>query len=444
MMHINPASGKKRNIKETPVKEIPSIIEKAREAQKKWALSSLEQRRKTVGKLILELAKNQKRLAMAITHDMGKPLKQSAAEVHSAVKIVEFYYKNAHEFLKPEKYGKNEVSYEPVGVVAVISPWNYPLSTPLSSVVPALIAGNAVVLKQSGYSPSTGIEIEKMLNKILPKNIFNIIIGGRNSGKSLVAQDVDMVSFTGSSSTGKHIMKTSSAKLHKLLLELGGLDAAIVLDDADVKEAAKQIVHSNVRNSGQVCCAVKRVYVEKDIYDDFVKHAVEISKKIKVGDPMKNPDMGPLAAKFQLDKIKAVLKDAVKKGAKILTGGKQLKKPGYFFPSTVVIDVNHNMQLMKEEPFGPILPIYPVNNWQEAVKLANNTKYGLTGSVWTKDRKLGRKIAEMLEVGVSGINAHGGGPLGTPWGGVKHSGIGRLGCKEGIRAFTNAKVIKIH
>jgi len=376
---------------------------------------------------------------------MGKPIAHSRGEVQSTLTLIEHYCDKAAEWLAPEEMEGGVVHYEPLGVAAVISPWNFPMYVPFTAIPPALLAGNAVVFKPSEYTLRTGIEIGKLFTDLegFPEGAFKIVVGGKEHGSAVVDQDVQMVSFTGSTRVGKEIMKRSSEEVRQVLLELGGLDAAIVLKDADISKAAKKIVQNNCTNTGQVCCAVKRVFVEREVYDDFVSAAAKESEAITYGDPQTEVDMGPLVADFQRKKVEEILDDAKSKGAKVLTGGEAPEGKGYYFPSTVLADVNHDMRIMHEEPFGPLLPIFAVDSWEEAVEHANDTPFGLTGSVWSSDTAKGEMIAGKLEVGVAGVNCHGGGGVGSPFGGAKQSGIGRTETKDGMRAFTNVKLVRI-
>ncbi|MEZ4755083.1 MAG: aldehyde dehydrogenase family protein [Bdellovibrionota bacterium] len=359
---------------------------------------------------------------------------------------MKYFTENAPEWLATEKVNGENIEFSPLGVVAVISPWNYPTYVSLNCIVPALLAGNTVVYKPSEYAASTGIFLASLFQELnnFPEDALQLVVGAKEHGKELVKQDVQMVSLVGSTAAGKHVMEQCAKDLKKVLLELGGMDAAIVLSDVDIPKAAETIVKRNCDNTGQICCAIKRVYVEEEIYDKFITAAVEASKNISYGSPDQDVHMGPLVAKFQRDKIESIVADAKEKGANILTGGKAPAQKGYYYPSTVVTNVKSDMRIMTEEPFGPLLPIIPVKNWEEGVTEANNSNYGLTGSVWTKDLAKGRKIASKLDVGIAAVNAHGGGGFGLPWGGAKQSGIGRNGWKGGMREFTNIKTVHVH
>jgi acyl-CoA reductase-like NAD-dependent aldehyde dehydrogenase len=280
-------------------------------------------------------------------------------------------------------------------------------------------------------------------DKESPEGLVQLVVGGKSHGQAIVQSEVAMIALVGSTAAGKDIMKTCAADLKRVSLELGGLDSAIVLKDADIRSTAQKIVRINCTNSGQMCCSIKRVYVERQVYSKFVQEAVAESQKIRVGNPLDDVDMGPLAGPFQLQKVEAAVADAVQKGAQVLTGGRRLERRGFFFPPTIITGVTGDMELMNSEPFGPVLPIVPVDDWAEAVRLTNSTRYGLTGSIWTKDSSLARTIASQLDVGVVGLNAHGVPPLGAPWGGAMESGIGRTRSKEGLREFCNVKFVRI-
>ena len=442
---VNPATETTHSVQETALSELPEIVRKAKMAQKEWAKHSISERASIIQALGPLMNDSLEMLAQSITNDMGKPIAKARAEVEGVIRTINFYCSQAADWLASEKSDLGEVVFDPLGVVAVISPWNFPIHVPSSGIFPALLAGNAVVFKPSEYTLETGKGIAALFRELpgLPENIFQIVVGGKEHGKALVEQAVDMVHFTGSTAAGKHIMQSCAAGLKRVLLELGGMDAAIVLKDADVKRAAQKIVGFNCNNTGQVCCSIKRVYVEEEIYDEFVRAATAVSSGITFGDPNTNVDMGPLVAGFQRDKVASIVKDAKNKGAKIHTGGELPTGKGYFYPSTIITDVSKEMRLLNEEPFGPVLPIMKVSSWQEAVEEANSSMYGLTGSVWSNDLELGKKVAALLEVGTASVNKHGPGPLGTPFGGAKQSGIGRVKTKEAMRDFCNTKFIQV-
>jgi len=451
---INPATEEViEEIEVDSLEKVKEAVANARKAFPEWSNTPLDKRIQWIKKLIPLIEGKKDELALTITKEMGKPISLSNDEIQRIINIINFYADNIKDFLKEEVVYEGEdekdvIVYEPLGVVAVITPWNYPMATIFSPLIPTLLCGNSIVLKPSEQTLLVGKNIGVLFSQLqsqgFPKNVFNLILGGKETGKQLVKQDVDMVAFTGSVRAGKEIMKDSADKLHKILFELGGKDPAIVCSDADIDKAAKFIVRDACKNTGQVCCVVERVYVMDDVYDSFVQKAIEEAKKIKVGDPMqKETEMGPFVAKFQKELVVDHMEDAKGKGAKIEFGGNDVMNKGYYFEPTIVTNVNNDMKLMTEETFGPVVPIMKVSSEEEAIKLANDSPYGLTGSVWTEDLKKGDKIAKQLQVGVAGVNEHGGGKQGSAWGGAKLSGIGRIGSKEGTHQFTNVKTVRI-
>ena len=449
MQVINPATEEITEIPETPLDSIPRQLAQAKEAQQRWRALSVGERATILLPLADSLEKRKAEFAKLITEDMGKPFATSMGETRRTAGGIEYLCKMAPAWLAPETTDAGQdagyTEYAPLGVVGVIAPWNGPVWLSTVGLLSALLAGNAVIYKPSENSLRTGIALAGQFQSLsgLPEGLVQLVVGGKQHGRAVVESDVAMVSLVGSTSTGKDIMKTCAEGLKRVSLELGGLDSAIVLKDADIQSAAKKIIRINCTNSGQVCCSIKRVYVERSVYSEFLQEAVAEAQNIRVGDPLDDVDMGPLAGNFQLQKVESAVSDAVQKGARVLTGGRRLERKGFFYPPTVVTDVTDDMLLMHSETFGPVLPVAPVDNWVDAVRLTNSTRYGLTGSIWTKDVELARMIASQLDVGVVGFNSHGVPPLGAPWGGTKESGIGRSRCKEGLREFCNIKFVRI-
>lgn len=443
MRVVNPATEEAEEIQETPIEHIPDMVKKAQIAQKNWGQMPLQERVSLVKAIVQQLQEKKDQFAAVITQDMGKPRVSAEREIDTTVWHAMATCDKATEWLAPEPLENGETVFDPLGVVAVISPWNFPVFVPELQVIPALLTGNAVVFKPSEYSLRSGKLFGELFENALPQHVLQTVIGGKEHGKALVKTDVEMVAFTGSSRAGKDIMRNSADRLHTIQLELGGLGAAIVLEDVDVQNVARLLVQRNCGNSGQICDTVKRVYVQQSIADAFIQAAVEESKKITVGNPLENNYMGPLVADFQLEKVESIIADAKEKGATIHTGGERIGEKGYYYPSTIVTNTTDDMRILTEEPFGPLLPIVPIDSWEDAVKKANGTRYGLIGSVWTKDVEKGKRIARQLEVGVAGVNAHGPGPFGSPFGGAKESGIGRGNSKEGLREFTNVKYVQV-
>lgn len=448
MISINPATEKTiGELKEFTEEQIFEIVKKAR--QSSWKNLDIKEKTRIIQEIIPLIQKNKDKIATLITKETGKPIKQSRHEIDMTISRIQFYVNNVPEYLKPEilyDYEKetNIIRFDPLGIIVVISPWNAPFFLSLVNIIPALLAGNSVIVKPSEYTSFIGLEINNLFEilkeKRFPENTFFTVIGSKDIGRKLVSSDIDMVSFTGSIIGGKSVMKNSADRLHKIILELGGKDPAIVLEDVDIRSTVADIVKAAIMNTGQVCCSIERVYVLERIYDNFVKEVVSNIKQVNIGDPLnENTDMGPFTMELQLNKVIDHVKDAVNKGAKILIGGKRIKRKGYFFEPTVITNVDHSMKIMKEETFGPIIPIMKVYSIEEAVKLANDSLYGLTASVWTRDLEMGKEIAKQINAGTVSINRHGTSKAGCPWGGCKQSGIGRIYSKEGIREFTNIK-----
>ncbi len=449
MQVVNPATEEICEIPETPLAAIPRQLERAREAAERWDLMPPAARAAALLPLADVLEANREEFARLMAEDMGKPLATGRKEAMRSAGGIRYLCQMAPRWLAPEITGAGQDSgyteFAPLGVVGVITPWNGPLWLSTVSLVSALLPGNGALYKPSEHSLRTGMAFARHCTNLagLPDGLVQLVVGGKDHGRAVVASGISMAALVGSTAAGKEIMKACAAGLKRVSLELGGLDAAIVLQDADIASTAQKIVRIHCANSGQICCSIKRVYVQRPAYARFLEEAVAEAEKVRVGDPHDEVDMGPLAGAFQLEKVEAALADAVRKGAKVLTGGRRLERRGFFYPPTILTGVTPGMDLMRNEPFGPLLPVAPVNDWAEAVRLANSTRYGLTASIWTKDIALARTIASRLDVGVVGWNAHGVPPLGAPWGGAKESGIGRTRSREGLREFCNVKFVRI-
>jgi acyl-CoA reductase-like NAD-dependent aldehyde dehydrogenase len=441
----NPATVKiNKKIKVSSRKDIDNAVKRARNSLRSWIDTPLKTKIRIMKKFANLILREQKEISKLITKEMGKPLGESESTIPFISEFINYYANNVESVLKPQKVGSDIVIREPVGIVAVITPWNFPFYTSLDIIIPALLTGNTVVFKPSETTPLCGIKIVNLLITAgIPKGVVNLVIGADEQGKYLVKNDVNMVSFVGSSAAGKNIMKNSADKLHHLCLELGGKDAAIICKDVDLKKYIKAIIFKAFRNCGQVCNSIERLYVVKDIADKFIKQAIKEVKKIKVGPGLeKGTIIGPLVNKQQFNNFDNQIKNAVKKGAKVLYGGKSIK--GLFYQPTILTNIKDNMKIANQETFGPVLPIIIVKDEKTAIKKANKSRFGLTASVWTRNIEKGKKYARLLDVGTVGINHHGGGGYKVPWGGWKESGFGRLGSKEGIKQFTQTKTIVIN
>ena len=375
---------------------------------------------------------------------MGKPIRLARIEVERTIAEFSYSLQHAAAWLAQEPAPQGYVRYDPLGVVAVISPWNFPLMLPLRGIVPALLAGNTVLFKPSELTPRTAAAFVTCFTKHLAPCPLIPIYGDKPLGAALVNLPVSAVAFTGSTIVGKKIAASAANSLKHLSLELGGLDAAIVLDDAEISTAAVGIVKGNTANSGQVCSAAKRAFVLRSQFESFVAQAVKACQALRLGDPLdENTDIGPLVSEIQLQRVQSFVDDLVARGGKILCGGKRAPRKGFFFEPTIAIDIPKGARILSEEPFGPILPIVSVASVDEAVERANETDYGLTASIWTGNLSLAESLAGRLQVGSVSINAHVPGGPGTPWGGAKQSGLGRAKTKEGLREFTNVKFVRL-
>jgi acyl-CoA reductase-like NAD-dependent aldehyde dehydrogenase len=315
----------------------------------------------------------------------------------------------------------------------------------LGPLVSALYTGNTVVLKSSPYTPLTTLKVGELLNEIFPPGVVNVLAGGDELGAAMTAhRAIDKISFTGSVATGKKVLASAAATLKRVTLELGGNDPAIVLDDVDAKAIAKKIFFASFVNSGQVCMAIKRIYAHESVYEDLCDALVEEAKKAKVGNGLDPAtELGPVQNKMQYDKVVALIADTKKAGAKFLAGGEVPSGPGYFLPPTIVTDIADDSRLVQEEQFGPIVPILKFSDVDDAVRRANDTRFGLSGSVWTNDVQRGAEIAARLEVGTAWVNQHRTTSAFVPFGGAKESGLGRQYSALGLKSYMEPEVVSI-
>ncbi|NOS85004.1 MAG: aldehyde dehydrogenase [Ignavibacteria bacterium] len=440
---INPATGKVfAKIKCSTEKEIDRSVEKARKAQKKWAALTLPQRSRMLEACAKDFVKQKEKIGRIITDEMGKLYKSAVGETHAVAygireTIVQAKTALAVENLKEENL-RTELHRTPIGVCAIITPWNFPVSMPETLLSPALIAGNTVVFKPSEMVPLTGKAMYDIFNKHLPPGVINLVQGADEVGSYLIHSNIDMIAFVGSQAVGKIIMKAAGDKLKRIVLELGGKDPMIVLNDADLEKAANFAVNGSLRNTGQVCVSVERIYVQEKAADKFTTLVANGVKNFKYGSGYdESVQMGPLVSKRQRDNVLSQVKDAVKKGARLITGGGIPKNNnGYFMEPTLLTNLSHKHRIMNEETFGPVVAIQKVKTEDEAVKLANDSPFGLGATVWTKNKKKGLNIARRIESGMIGVNQGIGAVSGTPWVGIKQSGYGYIGSIDGIRQFT--------
>ncbi len=441
--------------------EVRAVVQKAREAFRVWSALDLKQRAEVLLSARDLFLERKEEIVELICNENGKPRVEAIVELMYVCDVITFYAKQGRRFLKPQrvtphllKNKKVTTIYNPRGIIGMITPWNFPLILTIGEAIPALMAGNAVVIKPSEWTPliaGRGAEIlqQAFANAGLPPEILQIVNGYGETGGVLV-DEADMIAFTGSVRTGKTVAERAARRLIPVSLELGGKDPMIVLSDADIERAANAAVWGAFTNSGQVCISVERVYVEEPIADDFTRRVVEKTKALRQGSDATEintnhrVDVGAMTFPKQIETVEAHVEDARSRGANILTGGRRNPDlPGRFYEPTVVTGVDHSMKIMTDETFGPVLPIMRVKDADEALRLANDTVYGLNASVWTRDKDKGELLAAQVEAGMTCVNdvLVGFGVSDAPSGGLKESGIGKRHGAEGIRRFCNQQVI---
>jgi succinate-semialdehyde dehydrogenase/glutarate-semialdehyde dehydrogenase len=431
-------------------------VERARAAQPAWNALGVARRIQILRKFQELLLRDRDALARKITQEAGKPLVESLlSEVLVALDAARFCAENASRVLRAEdvphgnpimKTKRGRLVYEPVGVIGIISPWNYPFSIPATETLAALVTGNAVVLKPSELTPVSALELARLLHQAgVPEEIFTVVLGEGPAGAALIESKIDKLFFTGSVATGKRVAEAAARRLLPVVLELGGKDAMLVLDDADVDVASSAAVWGAMMNAGQTCLSVERCYVHRSLYDQFVASCTRKMQQLKVGigtDP--ETDVGPLISERQLRIVETQVDDARALGANVVVGGHRLPELGsQFYAPTLITNVSPAMKLMQEETFGPVLPVIPFTNDAEAVRLVNDSEFGLAASVFTRDRKRGEGIAKQLNAGAVMINDL----LScfampeAPHGGTGASGIGRTHGLMGMREMVRPKYI---
>lgn len=455
---MNPATGETiGKIEFTAPDRIPQIVEEARGAQKDWMQLPETRRAQLVKEFGRILFLRKRKIADLISRENGKPVVEAyTSEIIPALDMINYSSKHFQRILIPRKVKisipllKTKKAYvinEPYGVVGIISPWNYPLFLPLGQIIPALLAGNSVVFKPSQYTPVVGEFISQLVWEAgIPRKVFNIIQGAGDVGAALVSSAVDKIFFTGSTSTGKKVSEAAAKNLTPVSLELGGKDAMIVLDDAHIESATSGAMWGAFMNAGQTCVSIERCFVHQRIHDQFVEMLQEKVKDLQVGQGT-NPeiDLGAMIHHAQFDIVKLHVNDAVQRGAKIVAGGVFSDRTACFIPPTILTDVPMDSLLMNEETFGPVLPIVKFTSDEEVIGLANSSRFGLSVSVWTRDKNRGMEIARRLQAGAAIVNdviSYYGISDGVV-GGVKESGYGRVHGKEGFLEMVYPKYYEI-
>jgi acyl-CoA reductase-like NAD-dependent aldehyde dehydrogenase len=435
--------------------DVGAAIERARKAQPEWAALGFEGRARFLRRAVDVLLDRQDEFVDVIVAETGKPRVEAlAAEILTSCDALQFYAKRARRILADRtvplhllKTKKLVLSYRPLGVVGIITPWNFPFVLSLNPTAQALIAGNSVVLKPSEVTPFSGRLVETLWREAgLPEGVFNLVAGDGETGSALVEGGVDKVSFTGSVRTGRKVAEACGRNLVPFTLELGGKDPMIVCADADLERAARGAVWGAFANAGQVCTSTERVYVIDEVADEFTRRVLEETAALRQGHEGEF-DVGAIIWPQQLDVIEAHMEDARSRGAQVLAGGRRNPAlPGYFYEPTVLTGVDHDMAIMRDETFGPILPIMRVPDEETALRLANDSRYGLNANVWTRNKRKGTELAKAIESGCAVVNdamiTYG--VTEAPFGGAKDSGIGKVNGELGLKGYCRVQSIVVH
>jgi acyl-CoA reductase-like NAD-dependent aldehyde dehydrogenase len=460
IISYNPATGEEiGRVPQTSADEVLQAVARSREAFKSWKQTTFAERREFVMKAREVILAEIDEIAKRISDEVGKPFTESlSTEIAPVLDLMQYFAKKAEKMLRPKKIGiglygllgrSSKLVFHPLGVVGIIPAWNYPFSIPLGEVAMSLMAGNTVIVKPSELTPLVGLKIGEIFEKAgLPKDVVQIITGDGRTGAALVDAAPNKIMFTGSVATGKRIAEAAAKNLTSVVLELGGKDPMIVFEDANLDFASSAAVWGAFVNSGQTCASVERLYVQDTIAEEFTNLVVEKTKALKqdTGDKL-STSVGSMTSERQLDIVKDHVENFEKSGAKILTGGQRNPNfKGFFWEPTVIGNADNSMRAMQEETFGPTLPIAIFKTEEEAIRLANDTEFGLTASVWTRNLSKGRRVAEKIEAGTVTVNevlyTHGIGQ--TPWGGFKNSGYGRTHGHEGLMELVQAQHINVN
>ena len=430
--------------------QIDDSIKQARNAFSEWK-RNIDKRSDFLYAFAKELRKNKEKLAKTATEEMGKAIKESRSEIEKCAWVIEYYADNGKIFSTAEVVNtdarKSTISFEPIGVIGSIMPWNFPYWQGIRFAAPSLMVGNTIVLKPASATMQCGIEIENTFHKAgVPEGVFQTLTGDSTIAETLIdSSGINAVTFTGSVPIGAKVAQRATSQLKKTVLELGGSDPFIVCEDADVEKATTGAVKGRFINCGQSCIASKRFIVDKRIADQFTEKFVQKAEKLRVDNPLlEDTDMGPVVNAKSLENIDRIVKASIKEGAELLTGGEKVKDKGYFYRPTILKKVLPKMEIVQEEVFGPVAPIIVTNDEKEAIKVANDSKFGLGASIWTQDLEKAEKLSAMMESGIVTVNNMVVSDPRVPFGGVKKSGFGRELSRYGMLEFVNIKSIRLY
>src|SRR5919202_1830915 len=448
---INPATEEVLNEYELFSKEqLNDIVKKSKNAFLEWR-TDFDKRADFLYAFAKEFRKDKENLAKIATLEMGKAIKESRSEVEKCAWTIEYYADHGKIFANDEVVNtdarKSIITFQPLGVIGSIMPWNFPYWQGLRFAAPSLMVGNTIVLKPARVTMQCGIEIEKIFEKAgVPQGVFQTIVGDSSAAERLVDSDgVNAVTFTGSVPVGSKVAQRATSQIKKTVLELGGSDPFIVCEDADIDKASTGAVKGRFINCGQSCIASKRFVVVDKVANEFIEKFVQKAEKLRVGDPLSDDtDMGPLVNNKSLENIESIVKETIKDGAHVLTGGERVGTKGYFYEPTVIKDVSSKMRIAQEEVFGPVAPIITVDNEAEAIKLANDTQYGLGASIWTQDLNKAEELSNQIQSGIVTVNNIIASDPRVSFGGVKKSGFGRELSRYGMIEFANIKSVRFY
>jgi acyl-CoA reductase-like NAD-dependent aldehyde dehydrogenase len=442
---VNPVTGEvEAQAPDCTADQLDAAMASAHQASTSWRQDE-DARRTAMRELARAIVEHTDELVAALVRESGKPVPIAATEPGICATWLEYYagMDMPRELLLDDETAHVELAHRPLGVVAAITPWNFPLGLAMWKIAPALRAGNTVVVKPSPFTPLAALELGRIMGEVLPPGVVNTVTGGDALGAAMTRHPVPRkVSFTGSIEAGRKVAVASAADLKRVTLELGGNDPAILLEDVDVADAAPKLLGTAFFNTGQACALPKRIFAPAGRYAEVVEAFAAVANSLNVGDPYdETTNLGPLSTRPQFERVSGLVAEAVSSGARVAAGGGPVDRPGFFFQPTVLADVAEGLRIVDEEQFGPALPILSYDDLGDAVRRANDTEYGLCGSVWSADEDRATEIAEQLEVGTTFVNTHAILPVSVQFGGAKFSGLGVENGLPGLLSFTEAQVV---